>query len=114
MRTALQVSARPSADEDKKKYRLTRTVTISVDPQRNKYDIDDVVRDIGDTYTVYLWHELGTERDLVETARRLSDFTDVGKAWHDNDLNATVVQVPVRDAHTPSGVRIQVSYPLAP
>lgn len=80
---------------------FTRRITITSPWDKYK---EKVYQDIGDVYTVVIWHEVGTPLNSVDVT------PDSFRSTNDLKLRATVVTVPVRAAHTRKGVSFDVTH----
>ncbi|KAH8648034.1 glycosyl hydrolases family 31-domain-containing protein [Tricladium varicosporioides] len=80
---------------------FTRRITITSPWDEYK---EKVYQDIGDVYTVVIWHEVGTQLNSISVT------PDTFHNTNDLKMRATIVTVPVRAAHTLKGVSFDVTH----
>ena len=83
----------------------TRIVTIKT--ALDGYDLVSLKRDIGEQYTVILWHEIGVDCEKCITT--VNGAAVISKS-NDTNIRATVVTVPIEADDTKKGITITCKY----
>lgn len=95
----------PTTNTEKRTAGATRTVTIRT--AWDNYNLDLLKRDIGQQYTVIIWHEVDVDTTKCVTT---TDGATGSTVSNDTSIRATFIDVPIDADDKKKGITITCKY----